>query len=54
MHSALKLEVESNISNITNFTWKRNTMDIIYLRFSKPIDNMSHGSLLAIYLLIKG
>ena len=24
-HFALKLEVDSNISNVTNFTWKENT-----------------------------
>lgn len=50
-HFALKLHVDDNV---TNFTHKRNTMDIVCLSFSKAIDHTSYGFLLAVYLLIKG
>lgn len=49
-HFALTLDVAGNI----NFTYKRNTIDVVYLSFSKVIDHISHGSLIAIYLQMKG
>lgn len=48
-HFALKLDVEDNI----NFSYKRNSIGVVYPNFRKAIDPISHRSLLAVYLQIK-